>query len=366
MTETTERPTDTTERLVIEESASRRWSGISAENVRDFIQKWALLFVLALLTAGFSLLLPTTFATTSNFKDILNSVPPDMFIGFAGMLVLMVGEFDLSLGATLGFSGYVVLKLITSSGLSWPAAVGVSLAVGALIGLVNAGFIVGLEMNSFIATIGMATVLEGLTQWVSNGNAPIFTGAPHGFTALAQTQFAGIDLPVLYVVVVAVVLWLVTGYTATGRGIRAAGANRRAAFLSGLRTKRAVVLTLVAAGVLAAAGGILITAQVGAADATSGPGYLLPAYAAAFLGATGVRPGEFNVWGTVIAVLLVAVGITGLQLEGANSWVIPVFNGVVLLVAVTASMLANRRNSATGIRRRIRLMFRRIRRAGRA
>lgn len=353
---------ETTDRIVIEETSTSRVK-VSTENVRDFVQKWALVFVLAVLVGGFSLVLPNTFATGSNLKAILNSVPPDMLIGFAAVLVLMAGEFDLSLGATLGLCGYLVLKLITASGFSWPAAVAVSLGAGAGVGLVNAFFIVGLEMNSFIATIGMATVLEGLLQWLSGGNAPIFTGAPADFTGLAQSKVDGIALPVFYAAVVALLLWLTTEYTVIGRELRAAGANRRAAFLSGLRTKRSVVLALVSAGLLSAAAGILITAQVGAADATSGPGYLLPAYAAAFLGATGIRPGQFNIWGTVIAVLLVTVGITGLQLEGASAWVTPVFNGLVLLVAVTVSMLADRRTSSLGVKRRLKAGLHRMRRA---
>src|ERR1051325_8062988 len=115
--------------------------------------------------------------------------------------------------------------------------------------------------------------------------------------------------------------------------MRATGANRTAAKLSGIRTGRARVTAFLFSGVLAAFGGILVPAQVGAADASSGPAYLLPAYAAAFLGATAIRPGFFNVWGTLIAIFLVAIRITGLQLKGAETWVTPIFNGSVLLLA---------------------------------
>lgn len=340
-----------------------RWRGIKREDVRDFIQKWGLLFVLAALIGGFSLLSPDTFATATNARDIINSVPPSIFLAFAAVLVLMVGEFDLSLGANLGFSQYLVLELITTSGFSWPAAVAVTLVVSAGIGLINAAFIVGLEMNSFIATIGMSTVLIGLLEWMSDGNAPIVSGAPEGFTNLAQTEVGGIVLPVFYALAFAVALWIFTDYMVQGREIRAAGANRRAAFLSGLRTNRAVILAFVGAGACAGIGGMLITARVGAADAASGPGYLLPAYAAAFLGATAIRPGHFNVWGTVIAIFVVACGITGLQLQGAESWVTPVFNGTVLLLAVTVSMLAQQRTSTLNLRRRLKALGRRARRA---
>ena len=284
------------------------------------LSRWGLLLVFLAVFGGFSLWLPSKFPTSGNVQDILTSQPPGIFIAYAAMLVLVVGEFDLSIGATLGLSQYLVLKFVAHYGLSWQAAVVASLGVGAAIGLANAVLVVGLGINSFIATIGVATILAGLLEWISSGNQPIYGGAPHGFTTLAQTKQV-VVLPVYYALAAAIVLWVLLEYTVVGRQMRATGANRAAARLSGIRTGRARVTAFVLAGLLAAFGGILITAQVGAADATSGPGYLLPAYAAAFLGATAIRPGFFNVWGTVIAIFLVAVGITGLQLEGAETWI---------------------------------------------
>jgi ribose transport system permease protein len=301
--------------------------------------RWGLLLVFAVVFGAFSAWLPNKFPTNGNLQDILTSQPPGIFIAYAAMLVLVVGEFDLSVGATLGMSQYLVLKLITHYGLSWQSAIIASVAVGAAIGAANAILVVGLGINSFIATIGVATILEGLIQWISSGNAPIYGGAPKGFTSLAQTKHV-VVLPVYYALVATILLWFVLEFTVIGRQMRATGANRTAAQLSGIHTGRARVIAFVAAGLLSAIGGILVTAQVGAADASSGPAYLLPAYAAAFLGATAIRPGFFNVWGTLIAIFLVAIGITGLQLKGAESWVTPVFNGGVLLLAVAVSNLA--------------------------
>ena len=301
--------------------------------------RWGLVLVFAAVFGAFSAWLPDKFPTSGNLQDILTSQPPGIFIAYAAMLVLVVGEFDLSIGATLGFCQYIVLKLITHYGLSWQAAIVTAIAVGAFIGAANAVAVVGLGINSFIATIGVATILEGLLQWISSGNEPIFGGAPHGLTSLAQTKHI-VVLPVYYALVASILLWVALEYTVIGRQMRATGANRAAAKLSGIHTGRARVTAFVAAGVLAAIGGILVTAQVGAADASSGPAYLLPAYAAAFLGATALRPGFFNVWGTLIAIFLVAIGITGLQLKGAEPWVTPVFNGGVLLLAVAVSNFA--------------------------
>jgi ribose transport system permease protein len=322
-----------------------------------FATRWGLLLVFLVVFGVFSAWVPR-FATTGNLQDILTSQPPGIFIAYAAMLVLVVGEFDLSLGATLGISQYVVLKLVTHYGLSWGAAVFVTLVIGVAIGLANAIAVVGLGINSFIATIGVATILEGLLQWISDGNSPIFGGAPHGFTTLAQTETGGIVLPVYYALAASVVLWILLEYTIPGRQMRATGANRVAATLSGIPTGRARFTAFILAGLLSAIAGILVTARIGAADATSGPGFLLPAYAAAFLGATAIRPGFFNVWGTLIAIFLVAVGITGLQLKGAEAWVTPVFNGSVLLAAVAVFNVERTQRILT----RVRTPFGRVRR----
>jgi ribose transport system permease protein len=321
--------------------------------------RWGLLLVFLAVFGVFSAWVPR-FSTTGNLQDILTSQPPGIFIAYAAMLVLVVGEFDLSIGATLGISQYIVLKLVTHYGLSWEAAIVLTLVIGIAIGVANAIAVVGLGINSFIATIGVATILDGLLQWISNGNSPIFGGAPHGFTTLAQTKTGGIVLPVYYALAASVLLWVLLEYTVAGRRMRATGANRLAATLSGIPTGRARVTAFVLAGLLSAIAGILVTARIGAADATSGPGFLLPAYAAAFLGATAIRPGFFNVWGTLIAIFLVAVGITGLQLKGAEAWVTPVFNGSVLLAAVALFNVERTQRLLT----RVRTPFGRVRRFG--
>jgi len=321
--------------------------------------RWGLLFAFLAVFGVFSAWVPR-FSTTGNLQDILTSQPPGIFLAYAAMLVLVVGEFDLSIGANLGISQYVVLKLVTHYGLSWEAAIVLTLAIGVAIGLANAVAVVGLGINSFIATIGIATILDGLLQWISNGSSPIFGGAPHGFTTLAQTKTGGIVLPVYYALVASVLLWALLEYTVAGRQMRATGANRLAAALSGIPTGRARITAFVLAGLLSSIAGILVTARIGAADATSGPGFLLPAYAAAFLGATAIRPGFFNVWGTLIAIFLVAVGITGLQLKGAEAWVTPVFNGSVLLAAVALFNVERTQRLLA----RVRTPFGRVRRLG--
>jgi ribose transport system permease protein len=136
--------------------------------------------------------------------------------------------------------------------------------------------------------------------------------------------------------------WYVLAQTPYGRCLYAIGSNPRAARLVGIPVRRYVLLAFAAAGALAGLAGVLQTARTGGATADPGTSLLFPALAAAFLGATAIRPGQFNVVGTVIGVLFVAVSVSGLTLAGASDWVNPVFNGAALLVAVVLSSLLGR------------------------
>src|SRR6185437_3076094 len=121
-----------------------------------------------------------------------------------------------------------------------------------------------------------------------------------------------------------------------GRRLYATGGGRQVANLAGIRTSAYVICSFIASATIAAAAGILVVASVGTGSTEVGPSYLLPAFAAGFLGATQFRPGRYNVWGTVLAVYLLATGVKGLVLMGAAVWVPEMFNGFALLVAVGA------------------------------
>jgi ribose transport system permease protein len=181
----------------------------------------------------------------------------------------------------------------------------------------------------------------GLTQWLTKDvtiNGPL----PALFTDLGRNALAGLPLPFVYVLIATAVLWVALEYTPWGRECHATGGNERAALLAGVRTERRTVQVFVSAALLAAVSGCLSVMILGASSPTVGLGSLLPAFAGAFLGATSIRPGRFNAIGTLIAVYLVATGITGLQQEGAQPFVQQVFNGAALLIAVTLARLSRK------------------------
>jgi ribose transport system permease protein len=210
-----------------------------------------------------------------------------------------------------------------------------TLLAGCAIGAVSGALIVRARIDSFIATLGMSSILLALIDWVS-GSQQILN-LPGSFQGLATNELLGIADPVWIMLAVGIAVWYVVQRTPTGRRLYATGGNPSAARLAGVPTSRVIVLSLVACGAIAALAGLLTSARLAVGDPTVGPGYLLPAYAAAFLGSTQFQGGRYNVWGSVVAVYVLAVGVKGLQLAGAPVFIPDMFNGVALLVAVAMS-----------------------------
>jgi ribose transport system permease protein len=299
---------------------------------------------LLLLIVAFSIALPDKFPTTANFQTVLGSQAVPTLLALAVVIPLVAGEFDLSVGGTLGISS-VFTAYAASKGWSVPLIFVAAIAIGCAVGTVNGFLVTKIGVSAFIATLGMGTVLAGGNLLMSGGNI-LFEGIPESLTRIAGREVLGLPILVFYALLVAVVLWYVLEWTPMGRYLRATGSGREAARLTGVRTDKWLFLSFVIAGAIAALAGFMQTSRVGSAPPDIGPNFLLPAYAAAFLGATTIHAGRFNVWGTVVGVLVLAVGITGLNLAGAAFWVPPVFNGTALIVAVSVAVIVARRNTA--------------------
>jgi ribose transport system permease protein len=302
---------------------------------RAFAQ-YGLVVVFAALVAAFSIAKPDTFFTTANAKTIASGYAVTAVLALAAMIPLVAGQFDLSVGFQMGLAQSLCAGLVIKQGLPAGAAVAITLTVGVVYGLANALLVIRLGMNAFIATLGTGTLGLGFTQWYTNGES-IFGSVPTSFLNLGRNDLAGVPLPIVYVLGLVVVLWLLFEYTAWGRACLAIGGNARAALIAGVRVQRLTLQCFVSAGVLSAFAGVLSVMILGSANPNVGPDFLLPAFAGAFLGATSIRPGRYNAWGTFLAVYLLAAGITGLQQLGAAFYIEQFFNGGALLVAVALS-----------------------------
>lgn len=307
----------------------------------DVLPNYAVVVFLVALCVLFSALAPDLFPTWANVKAIVNNQSVPAILALAVVLPLAAGEFDLSVGAVLGFTAIVAAK-VSIAGAPVLVAVVAAVGAGAAIGLVNAVLVVRVGVSAFIATLGMATVLSGGNLWLTNGSV-LYEGIGEGLTLLARSRLLGLPAVFFYLLVVAVLLWVLLERTPFGRYLTSTGLGRNSARLAGVSTNLYLGSAFVISGALAGLAGVLQTGTVGSASPSAGPDFLLPAYAAAFLGATTIRRGRFNVGGTMVGVLVLAVGVSGLNLLGAPFWVAPVFNGAALLLAVSfAAVVAGR------------------------
>jgi ribose transport system permease protein len=295
------------------------------------LERYATLLLLVILAIVFSCL-TDRFMTTANIKNLLVVQAVISCVAFASIIPLIAGEFDLSLGNMMGFIA-MVGAVLGQAGFGALVVIPAMILVGIVTGFVNGFLTVRFQISSFIATLGTGILLSGFTFALSDGQV-IYSGVPDAILFVGQKHFLGLGITVWLTVVIALILVYVTEHTPIGRKLYAIGGSERVAFLAGIRTGKLKVVAFAISGLLIGIGGIFALGQSGAANPGFGPDLLLPAYAAAFLGVTSYRPGYYNIPGTIVAILLLAVGFNGLNLLGAPFWVQPIFNGTVLLIAV--------------------------------
>jgi len=313
--------------------------------VSEVFSKYSLIGVLVMLCVVFSLWNPKVFATAPNVQTILLQQATVGLVALAVMVPLVAGQFDLSTGFQFGLTQSLCALLVIRQGWNPLAAIVVVVAVGVLMGVINGQLITRLNLPSFTTTLGTGLVILGVSEFLTQ-NQVIAGAAPQWFLNMGRGRLAGIPLPFVYLAIVAIVLYVLLELTVWGRRAYAVGANPTAARLSGISTDGLVRQSFIVTGALCALAGCISVTSLGGSSPVIGLGSLLPAFAAAFLGATCIRPGKYNVAGTVIAVYVIGVGIIGLQQKGADVFVQDVFNGGALLIAVIVATLARRRRTA--------------------
>jgi ribose transport system permease protein len=306
-------------------------------------ERFGLLGLFALLVLVFSMTDSGTFATAANWRIIAASQAVAAVIAFALMIPLITGNFDLSVGAVAIGCSVLGAKLMATDGWSLLPVVGVTIAVGLGIGLLNGLLVTRGGVNSLIATLGTATIIGGIVQWYSK-NLSISEGISPTLTDFGSLNVLGVPRLAVLAVIIALVVAYVQTQTPFGRRLTAIGSSAPSARLVGVQVEKLTLLTFVIAGGLGALAGLMLLAEQASSNpGQNGIGILLPALAAVYLGASTFFPGQFNVPGTVLGLMLVAVMVSGLVLSGAQPWVEPVAQGAALIAAVSASAAFRRR-----------------------
>ena len=303
-----------------------------------FAGKYGLIAFYLGMVIVFSFSAPSIFPTKATFQSIGQSNSVLALVALGAMVPLVVGEYDLTVGASVGLAA-IVCSSLDQSGMPFLFSMVLTVCVGVIIGLVNAFSINILRVSSFITTLGLSSIITGFTANLTGGQT-VTAGIPSGLVSFTQRTWLGVPRLVYVVVIFAAILWFLLSTTPLGRQFSAIGMNRESARLMGARVKRDITLAFVVSGGLAALAGVFELGALQSVQPDIGASLLLPALAVAFLGASTIRPGWFNVWGTLIGVLVVQTGIVGLDDIGAPYWVEPIFDGAVLVAAVAVSALA--------------------------
>lgn len=306
-----------------------------------FASKYGLLGAFLLTILVFSLVRSETFPTGRNVESILTLAAPSLIIAVGLTVVLVMQDFDLSFGAMIGLAGGAAAAFMAKEGWAWQLAILAVLGLGILAGLLNGYMVAYLGGSSFIITLAMGTVLTGVEFGLTNQDT-IYSGFPADYVKIASNEFLGLSNQIWIAAVIAIVVWLLLDRSEIGRYMYAIGGNPEAARLSGVRVLPLRVLGFVIVGLAAAIVGILLTSQSASYAPNGGVAYLLPAFAAVFLGAAVFRPGEFNVPGTVVGVLFLGVIQTGLTMLDLETYIINLVQGGILISAVLVSRLGQR------------------------
>lgn len=277
-------------------------------------------------------------------QAILDSKSKIALLALAATIPMIVGKIDLNVGFGIVLWHILAITLQVEYGFSWPVAVAIVLVLSALYGLLNGILVALADIDSFVATLGSGTVLYAIALWHSGGRQ-IVGDLPDAFIALHHSDLFGIPVVAFYVLFAAVVLWIITEHTPIGRCMYAVGGNPVAAALNGISVNRYIIGAFMTSSTLTGFTGVIIAAEQGVGQASVGMDYLLPALVGAFLGSTTIRPGRVNVWGTVVGIAVLAIGIAGIQQFGGAFWVEPLFNGATLLLSITLAGYAQRRRA---------------------
>jgi ribose transport system permease protein len=308
-------------------------------SIGKFLVQGGTTIALIALVLFFFAMRPDVFLTFTNVRNILFQVSILAIISGAQTLVMVVGDFDLSLAATSSLAGSVAASLMLDGTSTLPAIL-VALVVGLGVGLANGFLVAYVGLSAFVATLATMTSVTGLAYLVTEGTT--LFDLPAGFDSLGQGRVLNIPVPVYIAIGLSVVLWGLLRFTTTGRKWYAIGGNVEVSRLSGVNVARGRLLAFAAAGFISAIGGILLAARLGSASAVQGSDNLLFSVAAVFLGMTVIRSGQANLVGTMVGVGIIGVMSNGLNILGVNSYVQQVVTGLIIIAAVTLSSVRMR------------------------
>lgn len=313
----------------------------TSKRLLGYLSKYGTLMAMGIMVVFFSFAAPDgAFLSVDNIINIIDQSALTAIIAAGITIVLVVGEFDLSVGYVASLAGVLVTGLMSRQHFGVALAILITVAVGAGIGFINGLVVTKARVNAVVATLGIGTMVVGLSFGYTAGS-PIIE-VPDAFINLTLGKTLGLPNSIWFMAIVLVVLWVTLNRTPIGQRMQAVGGNLNAARLAGIRTDRTKIAAFMIAGLCAALTGILLSSLLGSGTVSAADSYLMDSFAAVFLGSATLRDGEFHIVGTLIGVLIVNVGFNGLSQMGTPVFWQFIFKGGILVMAVALSTIARR------------------------
>ena len=310
-------------------------------DVWGLLRKWGTLAGFVILLVVFSALRPDVFPTWRNIRNVVEQVATLSIVSAGVTVVMVLGDFDLSVGTIASLCGVIVADMMTK-GMGIGSSILIALLAGIVAGTINGVCVAYGGLSAFVATLATMTAFGGAALLYTNG-ATIFSGIPEPFLFLGQGSIGPVPVPVVIMVVVVFATWVLLEQITLGRRLYAIGGNAEAAYLSGINVRRLRLIAFMLSGLGAALGGVVLTSRLASAHPQAGNPFMLNAAAAVFLGMTSFREGESHVLGTFFGVLIMGVMGNGLNILGVNTYVQSILTGAIIVLAVLMSGLAQQK-----------------------
>ncbi|XPP26747.1 MAG: ABC transporter permease [Leucobacter sp.] len=307
----------------------------------NILSRYALVLLWIVMLLILVALVPGDVSPIAALRTVFSQITPVVLLGLGVVITMAVGEFDLSFAGIFSISAVALPSLAVLHGWPVPLAILAALGLAVLVGAINAALVVGIGINSVVVTLGTWSIAGGLAFLLSGGTT--VSGLPVELGALSTARFLELPLLFWYGVILVILVAYIMGATPTGRHMTFVGSNRAVAALAGIAVARVRVGAYLSSALLSGLAGVVIAIGNGGFNPASAATYLLPTFAAVFLGTVAVIPGRFNPIGMLIAAYFLITGVFGLQLLGLTGWITDVFYGVALILAVTISYLLQRR-----------------------
>ena len=315
----------------------------------NILKKYGTLIGFLSIIIFFSVNLPNTFLTSKNLINISQQISMLAVVAFTMTIVMVMNDFDLSVGSMASLSGVVAAVLFTMDYPVW-MAISASLLVGIIGGMFN-GFLVSIiGILPFVATLGTLTMFSGLAFLICGGKTIFGRDIPQEFSSFARSgveiDILSMRIPFLSILALLIlfIVWFVLEQTTYGRRLYAIGGNVEASYLAGIKVKQLRMTAFALTGLGAAIAGLMYASRVASSNPTQGSGLMLEAIAAVFLGMTMSEEGEPRVLYTLIGVLILGILDNGLTQMSVDSYIREILVGSIVIIAVAFSSITKSKN----------------------